>query len=118
MLGNLFHAVAPVLGPILVTLKGAALLALPLLARSIASGIHDDRRRELLREIAQGAVAAALLRYPGAQQDNLVREIVQLIMSNNPPTTNESAVRRAVESAMATAKVNAVNAAGLPHPGV
>lgn len=117
-LGEFGAIVGAVLKPAIVAGKAALLIALPVLVKSAADSIKDSHRRELLKEVAQGAVAAALIRFPKITDDALVREVVALILQNDPPTENPEAVERAVRSAVATAKLATLNAAGVPHPGV
>lgn len=112
--GSIVSALAPVWG----VLKGAALLALPLVGAAISGTIKDDHKRELIREIAQGAVAAALLKFPNSTALQTVQEVVdEILRQPNPPTTNRAALTRAVTSALAVQKQanNVATAAG--HPG-
>lgn len=115
---DLGNVLGPILNPVLAGAKAALLIALPVLVKSAADSIRDANRRELLKEIAQGAVAAALIRFPKLEDDALVREVVQLVLQRNPPTTNPQVIERAVRSAVSNAKLDTLNAAGMPHPGV
>lgn len=115
---SIFGTLGNILGPFLGVLKSAAVVALPLVGTGILAGITDSHRRELIREIAQGAVAAALLKWPNLAGDQLVQEIVTTILQQpNPPTTNRDVLTRAVTNALAVQKQanNVATAAG--HPG-
>jgi energy-converting hydrogenase Eha subunit E len=112
--GSIVGALAPVWG----ILQGAALIALPLVGTAIGGAIKDSHKRELIREVAQGAVAAAMLRFPNSTAPQMVQEVVDSILQQpNPPTTNKDALTRAVTSALAVQKQanNVATAAG--HPG-
>jgi hypothetical protein len=115
---TIFGDFGGVLGSLLDTVKGLAVVALPVVGALIGRTIQDSHKRELLREVAQGAVAAALLKWPNIASDQLVQEITTAILQQpSPPTTNKDAVTRAVASALALQKQanNVATAAG--HPG-
>lgn len=115
---SIFGSILSALGPVVGLLKTVAIIAVPIVGRGIWSGITDTHKRELLQEVAQGAAAAVLLKFPTAQQDTLVQEIVSVILQHpDPPTTSKEAVTRAAQSALAVARAAAVNAAAGAHPG-
>jgi hypothetical protein len=80
-----------------------ATVALGLIARALHTP-RDWQRAQLLAQLASDVTAGIVAKSPaGATFQQLVEQVIQGILSANPPTSNADAIRRAAAGALVAA---------------